>query len=171
MILDVFREKVIDRILNRNEDQSVKGIDFQNIKRIACLVDLEQFSEVEIIAKIKKELNIPAVEIRVLGYTVKQLTDNNGKFPVFCQKEIGKLGKIKTPAVQEFIAAEYDLLINYFTDNKFPLLLVSGSVSANLRVGFSSVDQRCNDVLINCETQKADMFFKELKTYLKVITK
>lgn len=171
MILDVFREKVINKILNKKEDQFQKRFDFQSIKKVACLVDVDQFPGLDLITLIKKELQLPKAEICVLGYTAKQLSVESEGFPVFFQKEIGKLGKIKSTSVKDFVNAEYDVLINFFTENKFPLLVVSGSIKANVKVGFSEADPRCNDVLINCKPENEAMFLKEVKTYLKVITK
>ncbi len=171
MILDVFREKVINKILNSKEGQSKKRFDFQNIKKVACLVDVDQFPNLDLVSGIKKQLQLPKAEVCVLGYTAKQLSVESEEFPVFFQKEIGKLGKIKSVSVQDFISSDYDVLINFFTQNKFPLLVVSGSIKANVKVGFSEIDQRCNDVLINCKPENEAMFLKEVKTYLKVITK
>ncbi|SFU73382.1 hypothetical protein SAMN05216480_11731 [Pustulibacterium marinum] len=171
MILDSFREKFIDKILNKKLNQPNNRFSYNKIQRIGCLVDLESLENIEALKNTVSILGLPKAEVRWLGYTKEPSTNEIDAIKTYSKKDINAFGKIKSDHVQEFINTEFDVLINYFSKDKFPLLVVSGSSNALMKAGFPEVDQRCNDIIINCEPKKTDVFLKELKTYLQVITK
>ena len=57
-------------------------------------------------------------------------------------------GNIVSSDANEFISYDYDLLINYFGNNKI-LTLISSKVNAKFRVGFDNSNKDINDKINN----------------------
>ena len=68
---------------------------------------------------------------------------------VFSIKDISFGGVINKKVVQEFVDYPFDLLINYFDEEKLPLLLVSKLSKAKFKVGFSNVDARIHHFMLS----------------------
>ena len=78
------------------------------------------------------------------------------------------MGNLNGKDSLEFISFEYDILINFFKNNKF-LTLLSSKTKANFRVGFDSVDSELNDLIFSQQIIKYADFKSELIKYLKMI--
>lgn len=84
-------------------------------------------------------------------------------------KEINWQGKIRNYHADRLVEQDYDLLINYFDEPKLPLLLLSSSVRAKLRIGVEGIDDKYNDITIACKIKDEVVFAQEVKKVLKTI--
>ena len=88
----------------------------------------------------------------------------------FCtDKDLGWNGTIENGFVSEFVDREYDVLINYYTDDKLVLKILTARTNARIKVGFPSVDAKLNDLIFDTPIKNFDVFKTELKKYLKVL--
>lgn len=86
-------------------------------------------------------------------------------------KEISWQGKIRNYHADRLSEQEYDVLINYFNEPKLPLLLLSSSIKAKLRIGFQGIDEKFNDIIVNCKLEEETIFTAEVKKVLSTIIK
>ena len=77
-------------------------------------------------------------------------------------------GNIVSSDANEFISYDYDLLINYFGNNKI-LTLISSKVNAKFRVGFDNSNKDINDIIFSNIFNNFAKFSNELIKYLKKI--
>ena len=88
----------------------------------------------------------------------------------FCtDKDLGWNGSIENGDFSEFAGREYDVLINYFTEDRLLLKLMSTKVNARIRVGFKAADIEMNDLIFNCEMNEFNLFKSELEKYLRIL--
>jgi len=146
-------------ISNRKREVSVVG----------CIVDLDKFTNPEVFNKLIKDLDLPPNGVQIIGY--KKDESAHSPFGIqFCtDKDLGWNGAIENGFVSEFVAREYDILINYYTDDKLVLNLLTARTNARIRVGFPSVDSKFNDIIIKTSINEFDVFKTELKKYLKIL--
>ena len=91
--------------------------------------------------------------------------------PTFGLKDLNFKCEFTQQAINEFISDEFDLLINYYDEEKPFLLLLTNNSKAKFKVGFSAVDKRLNHLLINIALEDYKGFTHELFRYLKILNK
>ena len=84
---------------------------------------------------------------------------------------VSKVGKFLNPKIQEFIDKDFDLLINYYEQEKPVSLMASALSKATFKVGFASVDKRINNLIINTSPHDFQVFEEELFKYLKILNR
>lgn len=139
------------------------------ILSIGCIVDLDKFNDTNLFYKFIEEFKLKPNAVKIIGY--KSFYDKNSPYatPVFSDKDLGWNGKIENSYALEFVNREYDLLVNYYTDDNLLLQLMTYKSKARLRVGFNEVDKNLNDLILSTPIANFDLFKKELKKYLKVL--
>ena len=83
-------------------------------------------------------------------------------------ESINFYGNIVSNDANEFISYDYDLLINYFGDNKI-LTLISSKVNSKFRVGFDNTNKDINDIIFSNIFNNFAKFSSELIKYLQKI--
>ena len=78
-------------------------------------------------------------------------------------------GKIENGYALEFLSREYDLLINYYTEEKLLLQLMTLKAKSRIKVGFGGVDEKLNDLIIKTSLGDFKTFKAELKKYLVIL--
>jgi hypothetical protein len=66
---------------------------------------------------------------------------------MFGTKDLNWNATFSSTAVNNFIGAEFDLLINYY-DVEIESLRISQQSCAKFKLGFASIDKRLNDLII-----------------------
>ena len=136
---------------------------------IGCIVDLDKFNNAEIFNKLIKEFNLQPNGVHIIGYKKDSGTHSPFGIQICEENDLGWNGNIENSYVSEFFGREYDVLINYYTDNKLVLKLLTARTNARIKVGFPSVDTKLNDLIIQTSINKFDIFKTELKKYLKIL--
>ncbi|MEH6682083.1 MAG: hypothetical protein V7724_16175 [Sediminicola sp.] len=169
-IKEKFKHKSGRRHLQQELKKPLKGIDRKKgISAVACIVNLDQFSDTDAFYGLANEYGLQPNAIKIIGY--KELYDKNSPYstPVFSDRDLGWGGKIENGYVLEFLNREYDILINYYTEDKLLLKLMTLKTRARLYVGFGEVDKNLNDLILNMPIADFKLFSKELGKYLKVL--
>lgn len=171
----MFSHKFKDFIIKNSVKKrlsNVKHIASTNsVQTIGIIFDETQESQREkLINEIKKwQLSPSSIEFIVFKDKVKK-TDVFD-YTVFSNKDITWNGTFTNAEVNQFSAKNFDLLINYYDEEKAALLLLTQISKANFKVGFSTVDHRLNHFLIQTQINKSATFAEELFKYLKILKK
>ena len=104
-----------------------------------------------------------------MGYKRTSDETHNDGTPILIDKEINWQGKVRNYHADRLAEQEFDLLINYFSEPKLPLLLLSSSIKAKLRIGFQGIDLQYNDIVIGCSPAQGELFASEVKKVLSTI--
>ncbi|MDT0607270.1 DUF6913 domain-containing protein [Croceitalea rosinachiae] len=174
MILRAIQDKFkVKSSLKYLEDELLKSKIPTNrgngIKAIACIVDMDNFPNAEQFNELRKDFSLAPNAIQIIGY--KRGHDKNNPFSIqfFTDKDLGWNGSIENSHVSEFVSREYDVLINYYNEDRLMLKLLSAKVHSRLRVGFVGVDDKINDLMFSTDLKDFSMFRSELKKYLRVL--
>lgn len=141
----------------------------KGITAVGCIVDLDKFDDTNKFFDLVDEFSLRPNAVRIIGY--KDYYDKNSPYatPVFSDKDLGWNGAIENSYALEFLSREYDMLINYFTEENLLLQLMSIKTRARIRVGFDEVDEKLNDLILKTSMQDFKTFKKELRKYLLVL--
>ncbi len=141
----------------------------KGITSVGCIVDLDQFSDVDLFYEFVDDFSLRPNSVKIIGY--KNYYDKNSPYatPMFSDKDLGWKGNIENGYALEFLNREYDLLINYYTKEKLLLQLMTVKAKARINVGFGGVDKNLNDLIINTTLEDFKTFKAELKKYLFIL--
>lgn len=158
--------KFLKQLQQRSSESVGQG---KKITSIGCIVDLDKFNDTNLFYQFIEEFSLRPNSIKIIGY--KSFYDKNSPYstPVFSDKDLGWNGRIQNSYALEFVNREYDLLVNYYTDDYLLLQLMTLNTKARIRVGFGEVDKNLNDLILNTPISNFEVFKKELKKYLKVL--
>lgn len=140
----------------------------KEIKKIGVLIDSKSLLSPELILKELQNAGYAACRITVLQYDSSVPKNLDATTNSFGDKDILIMGKT-SPTVVNFCEQNFDLLINYFSENLTQLQLVSLRTKSKFRVGFSEVDRRLNDLIFSLPDKSPKLFFEQMNTYLKTI--
>jgi hypothetical protein len=167
IIKNFFIKKIVTKRLLKQ--QSFLG--HTKIATVGILVDETFFSNTtKLIEQIclqgfKKE------QISVLVYKDRIKSKEEIAQPFVSLKNFSWSGEINKPEVNDFLATPFDVLINYYDINKYPILLMSIDSKAKFKVGFESVDKRANHFIIKAGVAQYEAFTFEFVKYLKILNK
>lgn len=141
----------------------------KGITSIACLVDLDKFENANLFYDFVDDFGLRPNAVKIIGY--KSYYDKNSPYatPVFSDKDLGWNGTIENSYVLEFLSREYDMLVNYYTEENLLLQIMSVKTKARVRVGFNAIDAKYNDLILDVPIKEFKTFKQELKKYLKVL--
>jgi len=172
MIFTGFKRKSNQLFLERRLTELLKNsakFSSQKIKRI--LVFLDEFSDKKAINEnLYKLLNMTEDKIEILVFHIK-IDKNEDVEDKISSADFGWYGKIKSEKLKTILTKKYDLLINYSKVDNIYLNLLILQCKGGFRVGFSHLDNRFYDLIINCESTNFVLFNEEMKKYLKILKK
>ena len=167
----IFKNIAIKNRIKKNlkkRTNSLNGNKLQ-IQRVGCIIDIEEVSKVDFLKNFIKEYGINSENYVILGYDEKGVDIQIEGIPLFSWKDINYSGGIRNYHADRLWELEYDLLINCFTREKLPLLLLSSGVKAKLRIGLGGIDPAFNDVIIDTPLGDGSTFLEEAKKIIKTL--
>jgi hypothetical protein len=171
MFLNYIKDFFVKRILKKNFQSTRSSLGSDIIRTVGLLVDESSSLAANIIVASLISQGILKQNIDVLVYNEKQKKDKNHKLPSYSIGDLNWDGSLRSGTANEFIANEFDLLINYYELEKAALLAVSYNSKANFTVGFSTVDKQLNDLIIKTAAEDQLVFINETFKYLKILNK
>lgn len=171
MFLDYIKSLVLKKTLKKSlsnvKDESLNS----SIIKVGLIVDESKFLETaalkhEIVSNGILESNIKVVAFRD-NLKRKEVYLN----PTFGFKDLNFKGDFTKQSINEFLSEEFDLLINYYSEEKPVLSLLTHRSKAKFKAGFSSVDKRLNHFLVSIDSEDYKGFIGELFRYLKILNK
>ncbi len=151
----------------KKRNSSSSGI--SNLKTLAILIDASRPVNKMAIKKLADELGVEAEKLRIIGYKEDNDIEDDRDVVYYNDKSFTVSGSLKSKILQDFITKDYDVLINFYEEEKLELDYLAAASAAKLKVGFSAVDHRINDLIIGTTTNDTNLFTKELKKYLKIL--
>lgn len=162
-----FAKKIVKNTLsNVKHVVSDKGI-----KKVGIVIDGTYFQEREALIRELIGNGILEKDIQILVFKDRIKKNETFDYATFSYKDLSWRATFDADGVNEFVACNFDLLINYYDIEKAPLLLVSHLSKASFKVGFSSTDKRLNHFMITTNTENYKVFVDELFKYLKILNK
>ena len=165
--------KLRTRFLENKIDESISILKSSHrsptkpIKSIGCIVDTNLDLDYSDILDLAVEMGLKEKDIKIISYSNSIYNDPFCKMRI-SDKSVNFYGNIISADAEEFTSSKYDILINYFGENRI-LTLLSSKTNAKFRVGFESVDSRLNDLIFSQKIKKYNDFKNEIIKYLKMI--
>lgn len=160
-------KKSIESCIEKRKPQSRQ---VSSIKSLAVLIDASQSVNILSVVKLANELGVKSDDLTVMGYKEDQKEISDDKDAAYYNdKSFGVNGSIKSTSLNKFINKDYDVLINFYSDDKLGLNYVAAASKAKFKVGFVEVDNRINDLIIGAANNNTNLFISELKKYLKIL--
>jgi len=170
MFLNYIKRFLLKKTLKKQlRNVKVESLDCPIVK-VGLIVDERFFSET---ASLKKEIctyGILESNIRVLAY--REVLRKNEVYieKTFSLEDISIQGEFNDK-IKVFLSEDFDLLVNYYDEEKSVLQLVTHQAKAKFKVGFSTVDKRLNHLMITISIDNFKDFTKEMFRYLKILNK
>ncbi len=159
-------QKVYDKVISKKVNKTKKN---SSIKKIAILLDNEALVNV-MIANLTSKLPFKKENITVLVFREYSKKDESSP-EFFTDNDFGFKASLKSDNLKNFVKNDYNLLINYIkTPNLFTNMVTLWS-QADLKAGFSGIDDRLYDIVISDEGLNEAILNQELKKYLTILNK
>lgn len=153
------------------QQKKIEIDDIAKISAVACIVNIDEFKNIPALTAIAGDLNIEPAKFTIITYTKTPEKHKDMEYPLFSFKDFNWRLRVKESDTKTFLDNKYDVLINYFTKEKLPLLFLSILTRAGIRVGFKQLDYNYNDIIFKVNTGNPALFRKELLKYLKILNK
>ena len=160
--------------MNRKIDDSIKSLknlerNFSKpINKVGCIIDTNLDVDYYQVLELIEEIGLKEKDIKIISFSDTNFNDPFSKMRI-SKDSISFYGNIVSSDANEFISYDYDLLINYFGNNKI-LTLISSKVNAKFRVGFDNSNKDINDIIFSNIFNNFTKFSNELIKYLKKIS-
>jgi nitrogenase subunit NifH len=164
---NIFTKKRVKKTLS-NVDHAASD---KKIRTVGIIFDETYFYEKERLIEelVRHGVNVELIDVLVFKNTIRK--SEKFDYPVFTHRDLSWRATFDKSEVRDFIAREFDLLINYYDTEKSALLIVSNLSAAQFKVGFASVDKKLNHFMINTNAENYQVFTDELFKYLKILNK
>ena len=166
-IKNFFAKKMVKKSLENVKPEVAN----ESIKSVGILFDDRYFDNESALVKALVDKGIHKEQIKVLVFKAKIKKNEQFDYPVFSHQDLSWTATFDKSEVKDFIAQKFDLLINYYDDEKSGLLIVSNLSKAKFKVGFSAVDKKLNHFMIDTHAENYNIFVEELFKYLKILNK
>ncbi len=160
------KNKLKNSLVNINFESTTKKVD-----SIGVLIDESIFTDKELLLKSLEENFFEKQNIKILLFRNTIKKTENFDYPIFSNDHLSWNGTFEKQEINDFLNQNFDLLINYYDTDKTPLLYASMQSKATFKVGFSSVDKRLNQFMIDTTVENYNIFVTELFKYLKILNK
>ncbi len=171
MFLSYIKDFSLKKLL-KNSYQTLKNNQSVNpIKSVGLLIDNNYFLNKDDLISELIANGFSKNQIKVLIFKEKSDVNDVVNYLTLSYKNISWNGNFTKQNISEFIEEKFDLLINYYDVEKPVLMLITNKSEASFKVGFSNVDKRCNDLMINTNVENYKVFVFELFKYLKILKK
>lgn len=159
--------KFLNKVLANNNQASTRVKN--GIHAMGCIVDIDILPDTEVIYGMANDFNLRPNEIKIIGYKSKVDKVSPYSIPMFSDADLGWNGNLKSGYLSEFLERDYDVVLNYYAEEKLPLMLASAQSKARIKVGFTSVKEELNNLILNVDAKNFEAFQAELKKYLTIL--
>lgn len=171
MLLNYLKELLVKRKVKNSllTERPLASSDV--IKTVGLLIDENYFSEKSKLIDQIISNGVLKENIQVLVYKNGAKRDKLSDYLVCSPKDLSWNAEINNKAVADFVATDFDLLINYYDVNRALLLIITHQSKAHFKAGFSSINRNLNDLMVNVNAENHQVFIHELFRYLKILNK
>jgi len=171
----MFLNNIKSFLLKKNLKKQLRNVKEESLKRpvarVGLVVDESSFVETKALKQEIISNGIAEDNIKIIAYRDVLRDKETYLAPTFGLKDLNIKNEFLSQEINDFISEDFDLLINYYDEEKPFLLLLTNNSRAKFKVGFSTVDKRLNHLLINIVSEDYKGFIHELFRYLKILNK
>ena len=161
-----WHKRAAKKSLHTSLEQKQLDLSFK-LKHVRVLLDSSLEIEVQFFSELAKVFGIPPANITVFAFRAsKEIEKQYAHF--FDLDEVTYFGKFEGDLAL-LCEKEVDLQINYFNREDLYMEWVSTRAKKKLSVGFSSADQRLNDIIFDFSPTDKVTLKKELVNYLTIL--
>jgi hypothetical protein len=171
MFLNYLKRFLLKKTLKKQLNNVKEDFLIAPVTRVGLLVDESNFMETNTLKQEIINNGILENNIKIIVYRDNVKGKEIYLQPTFGVKDLNLKCKFIPNEINEFISEEFDLLVNYYNEEKPFLLLLTNNSKAKFKIGFSTVDARLNHLLINIALENYKGFTKEVFRYLKILNK
>lgn len=159
-------KKNLKKLVLQNQQTDISST--KKIQTIGIITSQEISSKINLVPEIERILDIKNVKIYSLRNFNKKDTLSDLHFT---EKDIYWNGQFKPTNFKSFLEEPFHLLIGYFSANNIILETAIAQSKADLKVGFTNVNEDLYSIEISEETENIASFLSELKKYLQILKK
>jgi hypothetical protein len=173
-MINWLKEVILSRVYTKTIKNTVVPDNIRSskdLKNISIILDHSLGIDKERFKEIGTYFNIPRKNIRVLTFfqSPKQIEESNEGSSCL-PKNISCFG-ILSGILPDFCNHGSDVLINFYDQDDINMKYVSAKTKKKISIGFKSVDNALNDLIIDVDAQNIDIFVNECIKYLKIFFK
>lgn len=169
MFLNYLKSAVAKKNVKKRLGDPVLGTSGDRIRTIGIITDDLDLVQLQQLSANIASSGFDAAAIRTLTFVARPQKES--AFPVFSARDMGWNGAIRSEAATSFLSTPFDLLINFYDQERSALVAATQASAARFKVGFASVDKKLNHLLIDSNTSQPDVFISELFRYLKILNR
>lgn len=141
---------------------------FQNgkVNSVGIIFDYDSYHDYNFFHDLMKDIGVMKNKTKFIAMIDLEKDSPNSWDAFFSIKNFDWLGRPKSAEIDEFVNRPFDVLISYYNSNKPELNFVTALSNSNFKIGLSDDDARLNDLVINIDPLKTDIFKTEIIKYL-----
>ena len=163
----MFRKRVVEKALTELSNRTMVKPD--SVRTVACLIDISILDDVDLYHHLKELFQIQKNRVTTIYYSPKPSKDLTLFSPQFNNRHLHWDGTLLHPLKKKILSKKYDLLFNFFVKDNLVLQSISSQIKAGFRVGYVTVDQRLNDLMLGEENKTAEQFFGTFNSFFSKI--
>ena len=171
MFLNYIKAFSVKRIIKNKLQNERRNPDSSAIKTVGIIVDESNVKIGKDLVAFLVEQGIKVQDVQVLAYRDRIKKNSVQIHPTISAKDLNWNATFSSAIANDFIASDFDLLINYYDAETAGLLLLTHASKAKFKVGFTAIDKRLNDLIINTSVENYTVFTQEIIKYLKILNK
>ena len=178
--IEDIRIKIGNYFLEKDSSQLNRNRAIYNLedaKTFGILFDSSNMEDIELVKKYVTYLKEMHKKVKVIGYysteIIPEFTYSKLEYDFFSRKELNWYFKPSGNFVEDFIAEEFDVLLDLNVYDQMPLKYISSLSKAKFKVGkFSMEKNNIFDMMIEKEDSKGFKYFlRQVDTYMTMINK
>lgn len=166
-IKDFKLKKIINKKLLLYKPRPAAGL----IKTVGILTDEQYFNNNTLLIDSLKANGITLENIQQISFKERVKKNDDSTIPFFTHSAFTGNGTFVKPELKQFSEMPFDLLISYYDTEKPPLAIVTLQSRAGFKAGFSSVNKKLNNFMVDTTTEKPEEYIAELFKYLRILKK
>ncbi len=166
-IKDFKLKKIINKKLLLYKPRPAAGL----IKTVGILTDEQYFNDNTLLINSLTANGIKQEKIQQISFRERVKKNEDSTIPFFTHSAVSGSGTFIKPELKQFSEMPFDLLISYYDTEKPPLAIVTLQSRAGFKAGFSSVNKKLNNFMVDTTTEKPGEYIAELFKYLRILKK
>ena len=171
MFLNYIKEFSVKRSIKKGLLNVTNETKSGTVKKVGLIIDETSFTDGELLINELLLNGILKENIKVVVYNDRLTKNNAATQTIFSLKDLNWNATFNNGLINDFINYEFDLLISFYNIEKAILMLVTQKSKAHFKVGFTSVEKKLNDLMIESSLKNYKVFTHELFKYLKILNK
>lgn len=166
--MQVFWRSLKEKIKNRTLRYSHSRVDIKKAKSIGILFDATDLDNRKTVLNYADQLRKQSKQVRLLGFFDNKLKDNNFTFKHFNRRDIDWAYRPKGHNIDDFLAQEFDILINLNPLSATYSEYISALSKASFKIGPVTEHMVCYDMMIDTDTRTSlDQFIHQMEGLLE----